>query len=406
MTTFNETATDSFTANDNYMFQYNFYPYALLPMIQSVEVDADAYWTWEEPTDVITGGWYRDIPASSGKETTKYRKVSNFLTIGVRDSDFPIKNVILDMTYTFIYGESNDVKCFLVPVFSGTLDGDEYEIDFSNPVSIDLSADSNAPAVWTWEDINLLAIKFYGQNTNVSTAKLLQVYARPDIYNLDTSDYIYTFTKQLSGICILRVEFAFKEINCGFQYVTDTANAWTDEINVISGSYTTYAYRTVPAETFETDKYLTLSGLESYAETEGDIFDCLIQPIYSVVDEHGVGYDEMCIQVLFNDVEYNTTSGTAPWYYAYRGSYSKGVSIGNSSSWGTSTSTAVNEIFSLRTLIQRPITWDILSQMSLRICAYNNSPDNSEWQLNGVKVVAIASLNTRQDVIIKTITAL
>lgn len=199
---------------------------------------------------------YRTLPASSGKETTKWIKVKGIQTS--RGGGGYVKKVYVQVRN--VCENTSDVKIYMVPVINGS-DGDEYTMgsksSFGTINYVEITSDSAGPGSgnWTYEDIEDMEIKVYCENTNASSTR----YCR-----LGIAFVAYTTIETLDF--------------CYFDNATDsTNNYWNDIEGCIdyppfpypgeapysdSTAGETYCYRDVPAMSgMETDKYLYFDNL-------------------------------------------------------------------------------------------------------------------------------------------------
>lgn len=136
--------------------------------------DAATYWTddpnaWDG-SDATAAT--RDIPAASGKEVDYWLKATTNASSGSGD----ITNVEIGIHH---HGETTNIIPYLVPVFDGSTDGSEYPLANSvSPVTefVDITSDGNAPSSWSWNDVSVLDIKAYFQNTHPSQPRFAYIY--------------------------------------------------------------------------------------------------------------------------------------------------------------------------------------------------------------------------------------
>ncbi len=136
--------------------------------------DAAAYWTddpnaWDG-SDATAAT--RDIPNQSGKEVDYWLKATTNASSGEGD----ITKVEIGLHHE---EESTHVTLYLVPTFSGTIDGSEYTLaNAPAPATefVEITSDGNAPSPWSWNDVSVLDIKAYGQNVHNTQPRMGYIY--------------------------------------------------------------------------------------------------------------------------------------------------------------------------------------------------------------------------------------
>lgn len=238
-------------------------------------------WTNEEyayDNDIDTYA-SRTIPTSSGKETTKWVKVSSW-----DESNFPtdssnvtinyvridVRNVVESVPDVYIYG---------VPVINGTTDGSEYLFQSrTNKLQtdlIDITNDAVGPGAgnWTFDDIKKLDFKIYTENKSGSVTRYCRIHEIRCVIYFDMDEET-TY---------------FDDATCSL----DSA-AWTDLDNALDGSTSTYAYRDLPESSFPypiySDYYIDFNSVDTNL-TEDDnvnIYQVHVKLHYSVERDNDV----------------------------------------------------------------------------------------------------------------------
>jgi hypothetical protein len=200
---------------------YETYTTYLIPSYDSTSYDELSF---ANPADwsLVDEHYQRTIPASSGKETTKwisYGYTNPFsITSEFNDYDFPIKSVSI---YTVSINQDANVKTYIVPLLNGVEGSEQLVTGYmfhTTDITDDLISDSTSLVSWT--DVKNLSFgyKVYGENTSVVSSKTLDVYLFFWIY----------------------IEVYCNRIKVYPETVIDDATAWINIDNINDGSIDTY----------------------------------------------------------------------------------------------------------------------------------------------------------------------
>ncbi len=119
----------------------------------------------------------RSIPRRNANDSANYLEAN---ANNVPSFSYSITNVQIGIEG---YVQTTDVTAYLLPRFGGSTNGTAQTIagatlgttDSNNTYYVDITNDGQAPATWTWSDVQNLDVRVYGSNSNNGQSRTLYV---------------------------------------------------------------------------------------------------------------------------------------------------------------------------------------------------------------------------------------
>lgn len=215
--------------------------------------DAGTYWT--DDSNAADDDWStlasRDVPTSSGKETTYTLTLdTNDTNTAITSAIDDIHSVTLNLKVRAIQDGNGVMTVYALPKYDG-ISGDELSWDNTDGVSteaIDITDDTNAPGDgnWTKSDLETIDVAFYCENTATFADE----------------GGVYVYEASLFVIWKAGIQLHYRKSSTTYDIsLYDADTGWNDSLKVRVGTDTKYAQLdTNLSHTYATDLRVRNNG--------------------------------------------------------------------------------------------------------------------------------------------------